>query len=231
MILYSNPTTVLPAFQDIRATDVAGAIEEIFNLIQRNLSNDTSSTIYFDGWAGFGAAAVLRSIAQEALPSMEDPPPELCFGRIIYIDCSRWTSKRAMQKRIAEELRLDHKTMSMFDELDEEDDFNGVDHGSRDRVRSVALVIDRTLREGRFMMIFINGSGDEVLLGRLGIPESSDCVILWTFSTRCVTMGSYSANKIAEKLRYTDVLVFCHRSAGGYQAHSLWHCLVKRLLT
>jgi len=101
MIIYSNPTTVLPAFQDISATDVAGAIEEIFNLIQRNLSNDTSSTIYFDGWAGFGAAAVLRSIAQ-ALPSMKDPPPELCFGRIIYIDCSRWTSKRAMQKRIAE---------------------------------------------------------------------------------------------------------------------------------
>jgi len=146
---------------------------------------------------------------------MKDPPPELCFGRIIYIDCSRWTSKRAMQKRIAEELRLDHKTMSMFDELDEVDDFNGVDHGSRDRVRSVAAVIDRTLREGRFMMVFINGSGDEVLLGRLGIPENSDCMILWTFSTRCVTMGSYSANKIAEKLRYTDVLVFCHRSAGG----------------
>ncbi|XP_066383156.1 uncharacterized protein [Miscanthus floridulus] len=198
----------------IWATDVAGAIEEIFNLIQRNLSND-GSNVYFDGWRGFGAAAVLRSIAQ-ALPSMKDPPPELCFGRIIYIDCSRWTSKRAMQKRIAEELRLDHKTMSMFDELDEEDDFNGVDHGSRDRVRSVALVIDRTLREGRFMMIFINGSGDEVLLGRLGIPESSDCMILWTFSTRCVTMGSYYTytNKIVEKLRYTDVLVYCDSLAG-----------------
>ncbi|CAD6266340.1 unnamed protein product [Miscanthus lutarioriparius] len=124
-----------------------------------------------------------------------------------------------MQKRIAEELRLDHKTMSMFDELDEEDDFNGVDHGSRDRVRSVAAVIDRTLREGRFMMVFINGSDDEVLLGRLGIPENSDCMIVWTFSTRCVTMGSYYTytytNKIAEKLRYTDVLVSCHSSAGG----------------
>ncbi|CAD6266374.1 unnamed protein product [Miscanthus lutarioriparius] len=120
-----------------------------------------------------------------------------------------------MQKRIAEELRLDHKTMSMFDELDEEDDFNGVDHGSRDRVRSVASMIDRTLREGRFMMVFINGSGDEVLLGRLGIPENSDCMILWTFSTRCVTMGSYYTNKIAEKLRYTDVLVYCDSSAGG----------------
>jgi hypothetical protein len=115
---------------------------------------------------------------------MEAPPPKLRFGRTIYIDCSRWTSKRAMQRKIAEELKLDWKTMSMFEEQDEEDDFNLVDLGSRDVIRSVAQVIDHTLRESRFMIIFMNGSEDEVPLGRLGIPENSDCAILWTFSNQ-----------------------------------------------
>nr|CAB3479820.1 unnamed protein product [Digitaria exilis] len=95
---------------------------------------------------------------------MKDPPPELCFGRITYVDCSSWTSKRAMQKVIAQQLRLNYKTMAMFDEQDEEDDFNGVDLGSREAIRSVAIVIDRHLRESRFMMIFINGGDKEVVL-------------------------------------------------------------------
>ncbi|CAL5008979.1 unnamed protein product [Urochloa decumbens] len=189
--------------------DVGGAREEILNLIQRNTNNNI--VIYFDGWQGFAAALVLRSIAQE-LPSMKAPPPELRFGRTIYVDCSRCTSKRAMQKEIAQELRLDRQTMAMFDEQDREDDFSGVDLVSRDAIRGVAAVIDRNLRESRFMMIFINGSDDEVVLGKLGIPENSDCVILWTFSTRLVTMRDRS-REIAEKLRYTDVFLVTYRDA------------------
>nr|CAB3479722.1 unnamed protein product [Digitaria exilis] len=70
-----------------------------------------------------------------------------------------------MQKVIAQQLRLDDKTMAMFDEQDEEDDFNGVDLRSREAIRSVAVVIDKILRGSRFMMIFINGSDKEVGLG------------------------------------------------------------------
>nr|CAB3481991.1 unnamed protein product [Digitaria exilis] len=141
---------------------------------------------------------------------MKDPPPELCFGRTIYVDCSSWTSKRAMQKVIAQQLRLNYKTMTMFDEQDEEDDFNGVDLGSREAIRSVAIVIDRHLRESRFMMIFINGGDEEVVLGTLGIPQSSDnVIILWTFSARLVTMHTRGdLHEIERKLRYTDVFLW-----------------------
>ncbi|CAO2205538.1 unnamed protein product [Urochloa humidicola] len=124
-----------------------------------------------------------------------------------------------MQKEIAQELRLDRQTMSMFDEQDEEDDFSGVDLGSRDAIRGVATVIDRNLRESRFMMIFINGSDEEVGLGKLGIPENSYYVILWTFSRRLVTMR-YHVDNIAEKLRYTDVFLYTYGSGNPPSSQS-----------
>ncbi|KAL6658763.1 hypothetical protein ACP70R_002803 [Stipagrostis hirtigluma subsp. patula] len=115
----------------LHATDVDGAREEILKLVQRNIKDNV---IYFDGWSGFGASAVLRSIA---LQPMKASHPELCFTRTIYIDCSAWKSKRVMQKRIAEELKFDSKTMAMFEKQDEEDDLDGVDYGSRDDLDGV----------------------------------------------------------------------------------------------
>jgi hypothetical protein len=157
---------------------------------------------------------------------MKDPPPKLCFSRTIYIDCSRWTSKRMMQRKIADELKLDRKTMAMFDEQDEEDDFTGVDHGSRDAIRSVTSVIDSTLRESRFMMIFINGSDDELDLSRLGVPQYLDCVVVWTFNTRrFMMMDDFSRSKIGEKLRYTDVFLYSYnaRNLSSSQFMALFH--------
>jgi len=47
-----------------------------------------------------------------------------------------------MQRKIAEELKLGPETvMATFDKQDEEDDFNGVDLGSRDVIPSVSQVI------------------------------------------------------------------------------------------
>ncbi|KAI5021734.1 hypothetical protein ZWY2020_058464 [Hordeum vulgare] len=68
---------------------------------------------------GFGASSVLRSIA--AVLRLETTP-ELCFDRIIYIDCSEWKNRRAMQRAIAEGLELDSSVMATLDEQDEEDD-------------------------------------------------------------------------------------------------------------
>ncbi|XP_066353783.1 uncharacterized protein [Miscanthus floridulus] len=188
----------------IDPTDVVDAREKILNYIQRaSLKNNI---IYFDGWRGFGATAVLRSIAQ-AIPSMKSPPPKLCFGRTIYIDCSWWESKRVMQRKIAEELRLDRKTMAMIEEQDEEDDFNGVDHGSRDVIREVSAMIDQTLRENRFMMIFINGSADEIALSEIGIPEYYG-MIIWTFGRRLVTMHEHDGiEKLVKNLRHTSLFI------------------------
>jgi len=46
-----------------------------------------------------------------------------------------------MQRKIAEELKLGPETMAVLDMQDEDDDFNGVDHGSRDVIPSVSQVI------------------------------------------------------------------------------------------
>ncbi|CAL5009574.1 unnamed protein product [Urochloa decumbens] len=154
----------------------------MYNIIQRN---PTPNIIYFDGWHDFGAIAVLRSIAR-TLPSMKAPPPELCFGRTFLIDCSTWQSKRVMQRKIAEELN-DRKAMAKIDEQDDEDDFNGVDCGSRDVIREVSAMIFQTLMESRFMMVFLNGSNDEVDLREFGIPEYHG-LIIWTFRRSFVTM-------------------------------------------
>jgi hypothetical protein len=143
---------------------------------------------------------------------MQSPPPKICFGRIIYIDCSRWESKTVMQRKIAEELRLDRKTMAMFEEKDEEDDFSGVDHASRDVVREVSVVIDQTLRESRFMMIFINGSTDEVSLSEFGILEYYG-MIIWTFPRK--------NQNIAETLRHTGLFIRTDHTIHGLRIRGL----------
>ncbi|CAL5009573.1 unnamed protein product [Urochloa decumbens] len=186
-------------FQGLRSRDIDGVIGEVLDLVQRNVDE---CIFYFDGWDGYGATALLSYMAR-ILPTMKDPRPGLCFGRIIYLDCSMWESKRAMQRKLAEELKLDRKTIAMFDEQDEDDNFYGVDRASRDVIRNVAAEIDRTMRKTRFMVIFINGSGDDVILSRFGIPEYHDHVIIWTFR-RCRMLDS-------GHVRHTDIAL-----------HSLW---------
>ncbi|WVZ95491.1 hypothetical protein U9M48_041247, partial [Paspalum notatum var. saurae] len=193
----------------IDARDVAGAREKILNTIQRN---PNYINICFDGWNSLGATAVLRSIPQ-ALISMKSPPPGLCFGRIIYIDCSTWKSKRVMQRTIAHELKLDRKTMSMFEERDEEDDFNGVDHGSRDVIREVTAMINRALIQTRFMLILLNGSTDEVTPSEFGIPEYHGTII-WTFSRGFLSMPDFSDEyvKQVEVFTRTDMFIYTLQS-------------------
>ncbi|TVU43707.1 hypothetical protein EJB05_10195, partial [Eragrostis curvula] len=196
-------------FQQLEARDVGGARDEIIDLVRRTTNG---CTMYFDGWDSLGTAAVLRSIAHE-LRSMKDPPPELRFGRIIYIDCSTWKSKRVMQRRIAEGLKLDHKTKHMFDKEDEEDDFSGVDPASRDEIRDVAAVTGRIPRMGRSMIIFLNGSDEDVALSRFGVPGYNDNIIIWTFRRRFPTKGLlqsqyHNTKQIASKLRHTKVIIY-----------------------
>ncbi|TVU37339.1 hypothetical protein EJB05_10648 [Eragrostis curvula] len=164
--------------------------------------------IYFDGWNGLGAVPVLRSIAQE-LCSTKAHPPELCFDKIIYLDCSLWESRRMMQRKIAEELKLDHKTMEVFDTEDEEDDFNGVDRSSRDVIQSVVPLIYQALKDSKLMMIFINGSDDEIDVATSGVPLAPflSNKLLWTFNRRLLTIHD-SQSKIQSKLRDTHLFLY-----------------------
>ncbi|CAL5008999.1 unnamed protein product [Urochloa decumbens] len=112
-----------------------------------------------------------------------------------------------MQRKIAEELN-DRKAMAKIDELDDEDDFKGVDCGSRDVIREVSAMIFQTLTESRFMMVFLNGSTDEVDLSEFGIPEYY-CIVIWTIRRSFVTMhNSDGIVRIADKLRRTDLFIY-----------------------
>ncbi|GJN14191.1 hypothetical protein PR202_gb00982 [Eleusine coracana subsp. coracana] len=92
-----------------------------------------------------------------------------------------------MQRRIAEELKLDSNTMALFDMQDKEDDFNGVVPAYRDAIRAVGTVINRTLMESSFIMIFLNGGEEEVVLSRMGVTDFHQSIIIWTFRRRFLT--------------------------------------------
>uniref|UniRef100_A0A0E0IE68 Disease resistance protein At4g27190-like leucine-rich repeats domain-containing protein n=1 Tax=Oryza nivara TaxID=4536 RepID=A0A0E0IE68_ORYNI len=218
----SGPNVYATAFQEIRARDVGAAREETLNLIQSNINiNRKMTMIYFQGWYGFGRTGVLRSIA-EVLPSMKPYPPELRFDRTIYIDCSRWKSKRVMQRKIAEELKLDNETMASFDKQDEEDDFSGVDICSRDAILNVSAAISRILSQSRFLMVFLNGSDDEIPLSTFGIEDYFDCVVIWTWSRMFLTVMDVSyLHSIYRKIkegRYTDLFIYGYQDADKFSS-------------
>ncbi|KAF8647600.1 hypothetical protein HU200_065231 [Digitaria exilis] len=124
----------------------ANTIDEAAERILVELKEDTNVTrsistrnnvIYFDGFDGLGASAVLQAVARCLTTAATDAPPGLQFDQVIYIDCSKWESIRALQRAIAEQLALPAPTMEMFDRQDEEDDFDGVPRGSRSVIPQV----------------------------------------------------------------------------------------------
>ncbi|KAM3345711.1 hypothetical protein ACQJBY_020296 [Aegilops geniculata] len=204
------------------ANDVNEATKTILNDIQFMPSY---KVICFDGWNGFGAPAVLRSIAA-VLPS-RTATPELCFDKIIYIDCSKWKNRRGVQRAIAEELQLDRSVMAILNERDEDDEFWGNNESSRLEIDSVSQVIDRTLRDIQFIMIFLNGSDDEVDVGLMGIPRLvnyANNIMIWTFSRSYLTMHHGLYKQLENKLRYTQLFRHCRiKELTGSQFRGLLH--------
>lgn len=167
--------------------DVKKAVQHLINL----LVGTAYGTIYYNGWHGLAASPVLRAV-------VEDPPPSLLnnFDKIIHIDCSRWKSRRALQRKIAEELKLPECVMAVFDKQDEEDDFEGLDEGSRAEIQHVVPVIHRSQQEDRCLVVFQNGSYNIVDLNDFGIPQAGfGTRILWTFRGR-ILLNSRIAEKV-----------------------------------
>ncbi|XP_066353315.1 uncharacterized protein [Miscanthus floridulus] len=165
--------------KEIRAVDVKTVVQQISPYLE-DTSNDAPQFIYFEGWLGLGASAVLRAIAEQPPPSLREK-----FDRIIHIDCSMWKSRRALQRVIADELKLTQQVVAI-DAQDEEDDFSGVDHGSRAEVRGVMAAITRYLVQYRSLVVFHNGSDGMVDLTSCGIPQPEifNTKVLWTFRGR-----------------------------------------------
>ncbi|VAH70729.1 unnamed protein product [Triticum turgidum subsp. durum] len=201
-------------------TDVDTAREEVLECLPR-----MGKINYVDGWYGFGASAILRSIA-EVLPYRKTTP-ELCFDSVIFIDCSNWKNRRMMQRTIAEELELDRSLMSILDEHDEDDDYSRVDESSRNEVDSVGKVIDQTLRDIKFMMIFLNGSDGYIDVGLLGIPPFARFghnMMIWTFNRSLTMRQDY--HEVVNKLRYTHGFInscFYIKRLKRYQIWELLH--------
>ncbi|CAD6226507.1 unnamed protein product [Miscanthus lutarioriparius] len=183
--------------QEIWADTIDKAAEEILQALKvetyptRTVSS-RDNVFYFDGWDGLGASAVLRAIAQRLSTTSADGKRALAeqeFDQVIHIDCSMWQSRRALQRAVAEQLKLPDKVMELFDREDEEDDFRGVAQGSRAELQQVLKEMQQHIQKlnHRFLVIFHNGSNEEIDLASLcGFPLSgfSTNKVLWTFQGR-----------------------------------------------
>jgi Cdc6-like AAA superfamily ATPase len=135
--------------QDIKADSVDAAAEQILDQLKAHTSTEgrsKGSVIYFDGWDGLGASAVLRAVAQR-LSSSSDAPEGLRFDKIIHINCLKWESTRALQRAIAEQLQLPPEVMQMLNRQDEEDDYDGLDQGSRLGIPQVQWEMHRRIKD------------------------------------------------------------------------------------
>uniref|UniRef100_A0ACD5Z9H8 Uncharacterized protein n=2 Tax=Avena sativa TaxID=4498 RepID=A0ACD5Z9H8_AVESA len=174
----------------IEACTIDEAVERILNELKTDTrkSSNRENVIYFDGWDGLGASPVLQAVAKylTVWSEMSTRPVGLEFEEIIYIDCSIWESRRALQRKIAEQLKLPGWVMEMFDKQDEEDDFYGLDQGSRGEIAQIFTEIYQTIQNRRFLLILHNGGNEEIDIFNFGLPlyGYANSKMLWTFRGR-----------------------------------------------
>ncbi|XP_062183756.1 uncharacterized protein LOC133887790 [Phragmites australis] len=205
----------------IRADTIDAAAARILDELKEDTSTRSSrsreNVIYFDGWDGLGASAVLRAVAQRLATASEAPwPAGLEFDQIIHIDCSKWESRRALQRVIAEQLELPAEVMEMFDRQDEEDDFHGVAQSSRAEIPQVleAMYQHIQMLRRRFLVIFQNGGSEEVNLANFGFPlyKYSRNKVLWTFQGRLRRTPRMKVDTAVKSTGITDLFLSasCH---------------------
>ncbi|TVU01398.1 hypothetical protein EJB05_53167, partial [Eragrostis curvula] len=218
----------------ITADTVDEAVERILKELKEDAAGNARTSnggrhnvIYFDGWDGLGASAVLRAVGQRlttpaASQEKEQRAPAaaagLEFSHIFHIDCSIWESKRAMQRMIAEQLKLPASVMEMFDAQDEEDDYQGIGKGSRTEIPLVAEVINQHIQKlNRFLLIFNNGSSEEIDLDSLGFPlfdRYSRSKVLSTFQGRFRLYPRTKVDGVLNNTRVTDVILSAEKFRG-----------------
>ncbi|KAF0894115.1 hypothetical protein E2562_034683 [Oryza meyeriana var. granulata] len=178
---------------EIKAGNIDEAAERIIDFLE-DTSKETT-VIYFNGWYGVGASAILKLVAKR----LRSSPEKLGLDKIIHVDCSLWQSKRALQKAIAQEVELHSSVMAMFDQRDEEDDFEGLEQGARDVIPEVRTQMLEHLWTRRFLVIFHNGSGSYIDLWECGVPVIglSGKRVLWTSQGRFCSTAVGDARSIA----------------------------------
>ncbi|KAI5009512.1 hypothetical protein ZWY2020_011649 [Hordeum vulgare] len=142
----------------IKVDTIDAAVKRILDELKNTRSRENA--IYFDGWDGLGASAVLRAVAQRLAPNEQTRPPGLEFEQVIHIDSSKWESRRAVQREISEQLKLPGWVRKMFDKQDDDDDFSGIAEGSRTEIAEVTAEIHRSMQSRRFLLVLHNGSSE-----------------------------------------------------------------------
>uniref|UniRef100_I1PIK3 NB-ARC domain-containing protein n=1 Tax=Oryza glaberrima TaxID=4538 RepID=I1PIK3_ORYGL len=169
------------------------AAEKIIDFLD-DTSNNRSTVIYFEAnICGLGSSAVLKKVAKR-LRSSSPEKLKLGLDKIIHVDCSVWQSKRALQKAIAQELELPRSVMAMFDQRDEEDDLDGVEHGAR------GVIPDIDVQE----------CGVPIIMGL------SSKRVLWTSQVR---FGPWTGDDLHKFARLSDVAIY----ADPFDDESLLH--------
>ncbi|VAI52827.1 unnamed protein product [Triticum turgidum subsp. durum] len=212
--------------EDIKADTIDVAVKRILVELGAETASSRENAIYFDGWDGLGASAVLQAVAERLAISNEPStrPTGLEFEKIIHIDCSKWESRRAMQREIAKQLKLPSWVMEMFDKQDEDDDFDGLDKGSRNEIAQVVREIYHATQNRRFLVILHNGSNEEIDIFKFGlyIYGYANSKMLWTFQ------GSFRLDpKLVDSVKKstsTDVVLSASRDRQDPQ--ELWSYLV-----
>ncbi|TVU26501.1 hypothetical protein EJB05_29051, partial [Eragrostis curvula] len=218
-----NPVESIMRTEVFDAKSIDDAVERILEELKEDAAGGSArssgrhNVIYFDGWDGLGASAVLRVVGRRltpATPAGRRTPAAaagLEFSHIFHIDCSKWESKRAMQKMIAEQLKLPASVMELFAAQDEEDDYKGVGKGSRAEIGRVAEDIREEIQKlRRFLLIFHNGSSEETDLGSLGFPlldQYSRSKVLWSFQGRFRFYPRTKVDRALKNTRTTDVFL------------------------
>uniref|UniRef100_A0A0E0J9H8 Disease resistance protein At4g27190-like leucine-rich repeats domain-containing protein n=1 Tax=Oryza nivara TaxID=4536 RepID=A0A0E0J9H8_ORYNI len=181
----------------IRADSIDEAAGRVIELLE-----DTSkgNVMYFHGWWGLGASAVLRAVAKRLTMRPSPSPGRRRWEKMIHVDCSVWQSKRALQKAIAQELQLPWSLMALFDQHDEEDDFSGVEQSARGVIQDVSQAILSILASRTFLLIFHNGSNGYIDLLECGVPVITGILnntVLWTSrsSFRITYLGMDNVSK------------------------------------
>uniref|UniRef100_A0ACD6AT79 Uncharacterized protein n=1 Tax=Avena sativa TaxID=4498 RepID=A0ACD6AT79_AVESA len=197
----------------IRADNIDLAVEKILVKLGADTASIRKNAIYFDGWDGLGASAVLQAVARRLRISNElaTKPMGLEFDEIIHIDCSKWESRRAMQRKIAEQLKLPIRVMDIFDKQDEEDDFNILEEGSRGEIAQVTRAIYKTIQNRRFLVILHNGSNEEIDIFNFGLSlyGYANSKMLWTFQGRFRLDTKMIDNvSLMKKLHHPNILLF-----------------------
>jgi hypothetical protein len=200
--------------QVIKADSIDAAAERILDELKEDAATTALSissrknVIYFDGWDGQAG---------------------LKFDQIIHVDCSKWESRRSLQRAVAEQLEFPAPVMEMFDTQDEEDDFHGVAKDSRFEIPQVVRKMYEHIQKlnHRFLVIFHNGADEDVDLATIcGFPLSgySANKVLWTFQGTFRLKPRMKADDAVKSTGTTDVFL----SASGHKQdpQELWNYLV-----